>query len=414
MSWADSPSLAPLREHDFRWYFAARTVNLVGTTMASVALAFAVIEVSSSPNALGIVLAAHSIPTVIFLLAGGVIADRLGRTLVIQVSNVAAGLTQLAIAALVMSGTSHLWPLVVLTAVNGVVASVSFPALASVLPQLVPREQLQPANVLNSLVRNAFTVLGPTVGALLVVTGGPGWALAVDGVTYLVSAALLSRIRIPRPVRTDGEQPSVLSDLRDGWTYFRSTTWLWVVVLSFCLICAVHQGGFFTLGPLLASRTSIGAQGWGLILSAEAAGLLVTTLVLLRVRLQRPLFWGMWGTALYGLPLIVLGAHPQVLAVMVAAFVAGVGIEVFGLGWNLAMQEHVPDHMLSRAFSYDAFGSFVAIPVGQLAAGPLATAFGLQRVVFGAGVAVLLIALVTLTSRAVRTLPRAVVETVSG
>jgi hypothetical protein len=187
-----------------------------------------------------------------------------------------------------------------------------------------------------------------------------------------------------------------------------------VVVLAFCLICAVHQGGFFTLGPLLASRTSVGAQGWGLILSAEAVGLLVTTLVLLRVRLQRPLFWGMWGTALYGLPLLVLGAHPHVLAVMVAAFVAGVGIEVFGLGWNLAMQEHVPDQMLSRAFSYDAFGSFVAIPVGQLAAGPLATTFGLQRVVFGAGVAVVLIALVTLTSRAVRDLPRAVVETVTG
>ena len=78
----------------------------------------------------------------------------------------------------------------------------------------------------------------------------------------------------------------------------------------------------------------------------------------------------------------------------------------FGLGWNLALQEHVPDQMLSRAFSYDALGSFVAIPVGQLAAGPLATAFGLQRVVLCAGVTVVVIALLTLTSRAVRTLQR--------
>lgn len=406
MRWTGSPALAPLREHDFRWYFASRTVNLVGTAMGAVALAFAVIEVSSSPNALGIVLAAHSIPMVVFLLAGGVIADRFGRTLVIQVSNVAAGLSQLAIAALVLAGSTHLWPLVVLTAVNGVVSAVSFPALASVLPQLVPRDQLQAANVLSSMVRNAFTILGPTMAALLVVTAGAGWALAVDGVTYLLAALLLSRIRLPRPIRGE-EAPSVVAELREGWTYFRSTTWLWVVVLAFSLLNAAHQGGWYTLGPLLASRTSMGAQGWGLVLSAEAVGLLVTTVVLLRVRLQRPLFWGMWGTALYGLPLVAMGLHPQVLLVMAAALVAGAGIEVFGLGWNLALQEHVPDRMLSRAFSYDAFGSFVAIPIGQLAAGPLATALGLQRVVLGAGIAVVVIALLTLSSRSVRTLPRA-------
>jgi MFS family permease len=399
-----------MREPNFRWYFLSRSVNLVGGTMGSVALAFAVLEVSDSPSALGTVLAAHSIPLVVFLLAGGVIADRFGRTLVIQISNVLAGLSQLAIAYLVISGTAQLWQLVVLTSINGVVAAISFPALASVLPQLVPRSQLQPANVLMSMVRNALTIIGPSVAGLLVVGAGAGWAVAVDGVTYLLAAILLLRVKLPPPPER-ADQASVLTDLREGWAFFTRTTWLWMVVLAFCLICAVHQGGFFTLGPVLAKQSDIGESGWGLILSAEAVGLLLTTVVMLRVSLQRPLFWGMLGTAVYAAPLIALGLDGHLVTVMIAAFVAGAGIEVFGLGWNLAMQENVPDEMLSRAFSYDAFGSFMAIPIGQLVAGPLALVFGLRNVILVAGLALVAIALLTLLSRTVRDLPRVVTVT---
>lgn len=397
-------ALAPLRERNFRLYFASRIVNLMGALMAPVALAFAVLQISDSPTALGVVLAAHSIPMVVFLLVGGVLADRFGRTLVIQTSNVVAGLSQLAIATLVITGEAQIWHVVLLTAVNGVAAAAALPALAGVLPQLVPRAQLQPANVLVSMAGGGLAVVGPTVSSLLVVGVGPGWALGVDGVTYLGAAALLSRIRLPRPVRAAGS--SALVDLREGWTYFRTTPWLWVVVLAFSMICAVHQGGFFTLGPALAKGSALGERGWGLILSAEALGLLVAGLVLLRVRLERPLFWGMLGTAAYGAPLIALGLTDDLGIALLAALGAGAGIGVFELAWNLAMQENVPPDMLSRAFSYDALGSFAAIPLGQLLAGPLAVAFGLQRVMLVAGLLLTAVALLTLLSRSVRDLPR--------
>lgn len=397
-------ALAPLRERNFRLYFSSRVVNLLGALMAPVALAFAVLQISDSPTALGVVLAAHSIPMVVFLLVGGVLADRFGRTLVIQTSNVVAGLSQLAIAALVVTGQAEIWHVVVLTAVNGVAAAAALPALAGVLPQLVPRTQLQPANVLISMAGGGLAVVGPTVSSLLVVGVGPGWALGVDGVTYLVAAALLSRIRLPRPVRAAGA--SALGDLREGWTYFRSTRWLWVVVLAFSIICAAHQGGFFTLGPALAKDSALGERGWGLILSAEALGLLVAGLVLLRVRLERPLFWGMLGTAVYGAPLVALGLTDDLGVALLAALAAGAGIGVFELAWNLAMQENVPPDMLSRAFSYDALGSFAAIPLGQLLAGPLAVAFGLQRVMLVAGLLLTAVALLTLLSPSVRDLQR--------
>ena len=403
---SDASALAPLREPNFRYYWLSRLIDRAGTTMAGVALAFAVLEVSDSATALGTVLAAYSIPMVVFLLAGGVLADRFGRTLVIQATNVASGLSQLATAALVISGTAEVWQIAALAAINGTATAAGMPALAGILPQLVPRDQLKAANLVVAVPENALMVLGPAVSGGLVVVVGPGWALAVDGATYLLATLALTRVRIPRPV--EGHQSSgVVNDLRAGWTYFRTTTWLWVVVASFSLLNAISSGAFNTLGPVLATQTDIGEAGWGLIRSAQAVGFLVCSLVLIHISFRRPLRWGMLAVALNGIPLLALGFEPVLVLAMVAAFLAGLGSQVFGLGWHLAMQEHVPDAMLSRAYSYDMLGSLVAVPVGQLLFGPLGLAFGIQEVMVVAGVAYIAISLVTLAARSVRNLPRA-------
>ncbi len=401
-SWGDA--MAPLRERNFRFYFAARSINLLGSMMATIALAFAVLEITDDPKALGQVLAAHTIPMVALLLWGGVISDRFPRALVLQFSNVTSAISQGSIAFLVITGTAELWMLMVLSAVHGTVSAFSFPALSSILPQLVPRDQLQRANALMSLVRGGLTVIGPTIGALLVVSFGAGWAVGVDAATWLVSALLLGFVKIPRAEKAE-EQPGTLSELVAGWTYLRQTTWLWLGVLGFGFLNFIQAGAWSTLGPAVAKRT-FGAQGWGLILSAEAIGLLLTTLVLLRVPLQRPLLYGMCGVAFLGLPIFMLGAHPSLWWLVPAAFVAGVGMEVFGMGWNLAMQEHVPDEMLSRAYSYDALGSFLGVPIGQLAFGPLAAAYGFSDVLMVSGVAYVLICCLVLCSRSVRRLER--------
>jgi MFS family permease len=402
MTWRDA--VAPLRERNFAWYFSSRFVNTLGGMMANIALAFAVLDVTDSAAALGQVLAAHTIPMVLFLLFGGVIADRFPRTVVLQLSNLCSAATQGLVAYLVISGTAELWMLIVLGAVHGTVSAVSFPAMASMVPQLVPRDQLQPANALLSMCRGALTIIGPTIGALLAVTVGSGWALAADAATWLVAAILLTPMKVP-PRGAAKERSSTLVELREGWTAFRSITWLWVVVLAFGILNAIHTGAWFTLGPARAKET-IGAQGWGFVLSAESAGLLVMTVLLLRVRLRRPLFAGMIGCSLMGIPLVVLGVQPHVVTLVLVTFVAGAGIEVFSIGWNLAMQENIDERMLSRAYSYDALGSFVAMPVGQLLYGPLGEAFGFRTVLVWSGVAYAAVALLTLSSRSVRDLRR--------
>jgi MFS family permease len=314
------------------------------------------------------------------------------------------GLTQGAAAALVITGKAEIWMLMALAFVNGTTLAVTFPAMASIMPRLVPPELLQQANALQSFSRGALRIIGPTIAALLVVGVGAGWGLAFDAATWLAAAAILAKVALPvRPPRA--ERTSTFDDLREGWTYVRTTTWLWVVVLAFGVLNAIHAGAWFTLGPARAKET-IGVGGWGLVLSAESLGLIATAFVLLRRTLQRPLLSGMLGIATLSLPIVALGVAPHLGLLVVCAFVAGAGTEVFSMGWTLAMQEHVPPDMLSRAYSYDALGSFVAIPLGQLAFGPLGSAFGYTDVLVVSGVVYLFVCLLTLLSRPVRDLRR--------
>jgi MFS family permease len=401
---AGETAFAPMRLPNFRWYFLSSLIDMAGTTMAPVALAFAVLEVSDSPTALGAVLAANSVPLVLFMLFGGVIADRLPRVLILRVGSLVLAVTQGMAAALVITDTAELWMLIVLEALNGLTMALVFPAFAAIMPQLVPRGMLQSANVLQSMSRGALRVVGPSVAALLVVTVGPGWALAADALTYLVASLLLLLVALPRPAR-DSNSSSTFAELREGWSLFVGTTWLWAIVLAFSVLNAIHAGALNTLGPVVAKDT-IGEQGWGYILSAESVGLLAMTAVMLRRRLERPLFYGMLGIATAGFPIILLGAAPKLIPLVVLAFVAGAGIELFSLGWTLAMQENIEERMLSRAYSYDALGSFVAMPIGQLVYGPLAVAFGYRDVLVVSGVVYIAICLLTLVSASVRNLPR--------
>ena len=396
-------ALAPLRDPRFAWYYFARVVSTAGSAMAPVALTFAVLAITHSATALGLVLAARTVPMVLFLLIGGVVSDRFSRTAVIRTANLLSGATQAAVAVLVITGVANLWTLIALEALNGTVAAFTMPATQGVVPQLVPREQLQPANALLSFSRSGLTIIGPTVAALLVASVGPGWALAADALSWLVAAVLIGRVRLaPVPRRDD---PNMIRELREGWTVFTGNTWLWVVVAGFGVMNAIHAGAWFTLGPSIAINT-FGVRGWGLVLSAESVGLLVMTVVMLRVRLRRPLLSGMIGMFFFVGALTVLGAAPHVVPLTIAAFAAGAGMEVFGIGWNVTMQENIDSSLLSRASSYDALGSFVAIPLGQMLFGPLGEAVGAQPVIIASAVVYALTVLLVLSSRSVRDMRR--------
>ncbi len=400
-------ALTPLRDRQFAWYYAGRFVSTMGSVIAPIALVFAVLDLTGSATAIGIVIAARSLPQVAFLLVGGVVSDRFSRSLVMQLSHLLSALTQGAVAALLLTGTAELWMVVVLEAINGTVSAFTFPAIQGVVPQVVPKTHLQQANALLSFSRNILTVLGPTIGALLVVTTGSGWAVAIDAVTWAIAAAFMARVRLPRPGgRLTTQTPSMWRELVEGWAAFTSLTWVWVVVAAFGVLNAIQVGALSTLGPVIATE-SLGKAQWGWILSAFAAGTLAMTVVLLWWRLDRPVLAGMLGMTLVAAPILMLGVHPAVVPLLLLFFVAGAGEEVFSIGWQTAYHEHVPAHLLARVASYDALGSFVAIPVGAVVFGPLAEAFGARDVLVVAAVVYLVVALSTLLSASVRNLRRA-------
>ena len=395
-----------LSGRSFRWYFIARTVSTLGTSMAGIALTFAVLELTDSAAALSQVLAANMIPLVVFMLIGGVVADRLPRDLVLRASHVLTGATQAVVALLIITETAQLWHLIVLEGLNGLVMAFTFPAMAGIVPQLVPAGQLQQANSLLAFSRSAITILGPTVAALLVTTVGAGWALAVDAATWFVAAGFIAMLHLP--ARTSSAHSATMwSDLREGWTEFRSREWVWVIVVVFGIGNAIHAGAWGVIGPVVARETpGFGAAGWGIVASVEAVGIVLGTVFMLRHRFERPMLAGMVAACVYGLPILVLGLRPEVLWVAAAGFIAGVAIEIFGIGWMTALGEHVPEHVLSRVSSYDALGSWVAIPIGQLAFGLLATTVHHETLLIVGGAGYVLVIALGLLSRSVRTLGR--------
>ncbi|MGW0231611.1 MFS transporter [Actinopolymorpha singaporensis] len=401
----DRHSLAPLRHQRFRYFLGARFATLLGSAIAPIAVAFAVLDLTHSPATLGVVLAARTIPMVVLVLFGGVVADRIRRDVVLVSANVVCLLTQSLAAILLLTGTAQVWQIAAIEAVNGAAAAFTFPALQGLLPQLVNRSELQQANALNGLSRNVTLIGGGAVGGALVGFLGPGWGLAVDAVTFGVAALLISRLRLAGVPRESQQRSSTWADLRVGWQEFVSRRWVWVIVAAFCVFNAVTAGSFQTLGPVVADET-FGAVGWGLVQSASGVGLVVGALVMLRWRPRRPLVVGMLGCGVAVFELLLLGLTPTLAPLLAISFLVGVGTDLFGIGWETALQEHVPTDRLSRVASYDALGSMVAVPVGQLLAGPLAAVFGTSAVIVGGAVVLGVVVALTVSDSSVRGLRR--------
>ena len=380
--------LGPLARREFRLLFLARATSFFGSSIAPVAIAFAVLDLTGSATDLGIVLAARMIPQLVFLLIGGVWADRLPRHLVMVVSDLVTGGAQAVTAALLLTGNAEIWHLVVLQAVGATGFAFFFPASTGLVPQTVEPALLQQANATLRMALNVSSIGGAALGGILVAAFGSGWALAIDAGTFFASAAFLFSMRVVPAART--EVPNFLGELREGWREFASRTWLWVIVLAFGFLNAAHVGAINVLGPVVARAELGGASAYGAIFATEALGLLLGAMVALRFKPSRPLFVGC--AAMIGLPpvMILLAIGAPLALIMLAALVMGVGIELFGVYWDTALQQHVPERALSRVSSYDALGSFIFIPLGQLAAGPIAEAVGVDRTLYlAAGVVTL-------------------------
>lgn len=377
---------------------------MLGGALAPVALAFAVIHLTGSPADLGLVLGAGFVPQIVFLLAGGVWADRLPRHLVMIVSDAIGGLAQAVVAVLLLTGSAEIWHLVVLAAIRGAASAFFHPASTAVVPQTVRAEHLQQANALLGLSRNGTGIFGAALAGVLVATIGPGWAIAVDAATYFLGASFLAFLSLPPSPNVP--QRRFVTELADGWREVRERTWLWTVITQFTFINAFSWAAFFVLGPFVAARSLGGSAGWGVILAAQAAGMILGGFGSMRYRPRLPLFAGNLAIFLIALPLVLLAIPAPFVLVALAAFVAGVGVEFFEVLWATTLQQQIPADRLSRVSSYDLLGSFVLVPVGTVMVGPLAQAIGAANVLWAAAIIVVAVTTAVLAVGDVRRLRR--------
>ncbi len=368
-------SLRVLRRRDFRLLFTAQSVSVLGDRMVAVALAFAVLQIGGSASAVGLVLAARLFPSAGCALIGGAVADRISRRSVMVAADLVRVASQGTMAALLLGGVAQVWTLALLAGVGGAASGFFGPASLGLIPEVVPPEELQPANALRSSGSSAGEILGPLFAGLLVAGAGAGWAIAADAVTFAVSAVCLLMLRLPR--RVEGPSGSFLADLREGWTVFSSRTWVWACVAYFA-VANVFWGAWSALGPVVADRDLGGAAAWGTILAAVGAGALLGSLLATQVRPARPLVFVGLCEALFGLPLAFLAATSVLALLIFAALISGVGLMLGMSVWESTLQRQVPTESLSRVSSYDWFGSFIFYPVGLAIWGPVSTAIGIH------------------------------------
>lgn len=370
----------------FRHLFFARLLTVLGNGIAPIALAFAVLDIGGSVSDLGIVVASRSLFNVAFLLIGGVLADRYSRSRVLVSSSLVAAISQAIVAWLVLDGSATVMSLALLGTLNGAAAGIALPASSALVPQTVPAQNLRQANALIQLGIYSGTVIGASLGGILIAAVGPGWGLAIDALGFAFAAPLYRLIRVAA-IKVGEVQSNILLDLKEGWKEFASRAWVWSIVVQFTIINAAFSGIVMVLGPVIADA-SFGRASWGIIIAAQSVGLIVGSFLALRWRPRRDLFIGAMLVALCAVPIFLLSQPASAPWLVAAFFIAGVAFGLFGVSWAHSLQTHIPPEKLARVYAYDAVGSFVAIPFGELVAGPLAARFGTSDVLLVAALAV--------------------------
>lgn len=391
----------------FRNLFLARVISNIGNGMSPIALAFGVLSLKgANAGSLSFVTTAQMIPLVLFLLVGGVAADRFGRSQLVGVTDIIGAAVVSVSAVAFIIGHASIPLLCVNGFIFGALNALWYPAFSGLMPQIVPAEILQSANSVLGVGANIGFTLGASIAGIIVSTGGAGWALLGDATTFLIAGILVLRLRLPKVAQGDGTETRVgaVTQLRDGWFEFRSRQWIVSVVSCFAFFHMAFEGFLGVLAPVQTKEALHGASDMGLMMLAFGIGGILGMGFAIRARPKRPLLLAVGVLPVPALWMFALAGPTPIYVLMIFAAATGVAIDLSYAIWITTIHTNVPDAALSRIGSYDAFGSLVFAPVGLFLAGPLAHLIGVRHALFIAGGVALLAAGAPLLSREVRTL----------
>jgi MFS family permease len=369
--------MSPLRSLPFRYQFAARSVSMIGSTLSPVALSLGVLACGLSAADLGIILAAYTVPLVALVVFGGVVADRLPQHRVMLAGDLIRAVSQTAVGVLLLGGHPGVWGLAALQVVTGTATAFYQPASSGLTAFTVDRPLLQRANALLAMSRSLSGSVGPLFAAALVVTAGAGWALIIDGASFLGSAILLSRVRdVRRPEA--GSRSGFRAEMREGFHEVRTRFWVWSSIVTFG-VGNLAASMLLVLGPVvMLRRHDAGMFGWAAIVAAMSVGQVIGNIIALRVTPARPMML-VRIVELAQIPLTVGVALSASLPVLIpAGMLCGAGMAVPDAIWFTTLQSRLPSHAIARVSSYDWLGSVALRPVGLACAAAVADAVGIR------------------------------------
>jgi MFS family permease len=398
--------LGVLRHHDFRNVWLAQSVSVIGDSVVVVAIALFVTDLTGNPTDVGVVLFASVITLVTFLLIGGVWADRLPRQRVMYTADVARAALHGLLAVLIFTGAVEIWHMVAIEALFGAAMAFSVPAYTGLVPRTVPGAEVQDAQALSGLTFNFAELTGPAIATALVLGVGAGWAFLLDAVTFVVSALLLTRVRTAGTAPEPEDRGTLLADMAEGFREVSSRPWLWVTVAVFALAVPLGYAPVFVLGPTIAKEAYDSAAVFGVVTAAYGAGALGGALLGFRWRPRHPMRAAFCVVAVWPVMVLAFALGAPLVLVVPLAVATGAGFALFDVFWNTTMAERIPPHALSRASAYEWMGSLALMPLGFIAAGPLAEATSSETVLVGGAILTAAVLALGLLPRETRMLER--------
>jgi MFS family permease len=396
---------AVLSQPAFRNLWAGQSLSSIGDAMVIVVIGLFVTDLTGSAGSVGLVLAAYAGPLVLFLLIGGVMADRFPRRAVMVATDLVRAALHGVLALLIALDAVEVWHMVVIGVFFGAAEAFFRPAYTGLLPQTVAEEDIQQAQAVTSASRETAIIVGPAIGTALVFGVGAAWAFALDALTFLASAAFLLRVA-PRPRGAAHVRSTVLEELREGWAEVRSRAWVWATIAAFSVTLLAGLAPFFTLGASIAEERYGEAAVYGVMQVVWGAGTLTGALLGVRWRPRLPLRTAMLWALAWPPCFAAFALGAPIPALIGVTVVSGLGIGLFGVWWETALAERIPPHLLSRVSSYDWMGSLALLPLGYVLSGVIGDAIGAPQTL-AAGSAICLAALALgLLPRDTRTLPR--------
>ncbi|MFE7527134.1 MFS transporter [Kitasatospora sp. NPDC057542] len=369
------PNTAPWRSsRDFRLAWTSGTVTLLGSIFTMTAIPLQIADLTGSPLAVGAVGAVELVPTILFGLYGGVLADRADRRTVALVTEIALAALSALLLANALLGAPAVWPLYVAAGVAAALQGIQQPSVEAMVPRLVPQDQLVAAGALLSLRWSIGGVAAPAGAGLLIATTGVPAAYLVDLGTFLLSIALLAQVR-PVPSARDAEAPQ-LTELLDGARYAARRPDLVGTYLADLAATAFALPT--ALFPFLAADLD---AGWalGLLYSASAVGSLIAAAT------------GGWAERVHRHGrLVLLSAALVGAATAAAAFAPGLWAALFcltvagGAHWigdtfrSAIWNQSIPDELRGRAAGLEMLIGSAGPALGDLRAGGLAARQGIR------------------------------------